>query len=270
MEEHPILEPADTPPAEQEPIHSPDPRPSRGPMPLLIGIGVLLVAVIALQVYTLAQTRQTAADVADVASALTDLDTGLALVEGSVNEVSDRVAAIESVGASGGQSTAAAVPAGYLPRYQSGQTDTALGRSLPAVTGFEYYAQTDRTFETSDGKNRVWMIWAHWCPYCQQELPSLSEWYTSFAGAYPSTELVTVTTSIDDSRANPLIPYLDESSFSFPVLVDEDLDLAARFGTSAFPFWVVTDGDGTVLFRTAGLLGIETVESIFSQLETGA
>jgi hypothetical protein len=30
---------------------------------------------------------------------------------------------------------------------------------------------------------------------------------------------------------------------------------------------VVTDGDGTVLFRTAGLMPIEQVEAIFTQLE---
>jgi hypothetical protein len=50
-------------------------------------------------------------------------------------------------------------------------------------------------------------------------------------------------------------------------LVDLDARIAAQMGVSAFPFWIVTDGDGTVLFRTAGLLDIERVEALFSQLE---
>ena len=52
-----------------------------------------------------------------------------------------------------------------------------------------------------------------------------------------------------------------------PTLVDDDLTMSSQFGVSAFPFWVVTDGDGTVLFRTAGLLPIEQVEAIAGQLE---
>jgi hypothetical protein len=76
-----------------------------------------------------------------------------------------------------------------------------------------------------------------------------------------------VTTSIDPSRGNPLEPYLDDLQLPFPTLVDDDLTMSSQFGVSAFPFWVVTDGDGTVLFRTAGLLPIEQVEAIAGQLE---
>jgi hypothetical protein len=65
-----------------------------------------------------------------------------------------------------------------------------------------------------------------------------------------------------------LQPYLDESRFPFPVLIDEDLTLAAQLGTRSFPYWVVTDVDGTVLFRTAGLLEISQVENIFNQTES--
>jgi len=64
-----------------------------------------------------------------------------------------------------------------------------------------------------------------------------------------------------------LIPYLDESAFPFPVIVDSDNTLASRFGLAAFPFWVVTDGDGTVLLRIAGLLDMAQVEELFTHLE---
>ena len=43
--------------------------------------------------------------------------------------------------------------------------------------------------------------------------------------------------------------------------------IAGQFGVSAFPFWLVTDGDGTVLFRSAGALGMNRIEQLFIQLD---
>ena len=77
-----------------------------------------------------------------------------------------------------------------------------------------------------------------------------------------------MTTAIDDTRSNPLDPYLDGEQFGFPVIVDESGAVSQKFGTAAFPFWVVTDAEGTVVFRVAGALGIASVDQIFAQLET--
>jgi hypothetical protein len=95
----------------------------------------------------------------------------------------------------------------------------------------------------------------------------VSAWYEENAAAYPGVELVTVTTAIDPSRGNPLEPYLDDSQFPFPVIVDEELTIASQLGSSAFPFWMVTDGSGTVLVRIPGAIGIDSVEQIFAQLD---
>jgi hypothetical protein len=71
-----------------------------------------------------------------------------------------------------------------------------------------------------------------------------------------STELVTVSTSISPERGNP-----------FPVIVDPESALAVQMGVSAFPFWLVTDGDGEVLLRVTGLLHLDQVIGLFDQLE---
>jgi thiol-disulfide isomerase/thioredoxin len=139
--------------------------------------------------------------------------------------------------------------------------------TLPTIEGIDAYSESAMKIDPADGTKRVWMIWAHWCPYCQQELPDLNAWWADASGNYPTAELITVTTSMDPSRGNPLEPYLEDQQFVFPVVVDTDTRIAAQMGVNAFPFWIVTDGDGTVLFRTAGLLDIDRVETLFSQLE---
>ena len=87
---------------------------------------------------------------------------------------------------------------------------------------------------------------------------------------YPNVELISVSSSIDPTRGNPLEPYLDELQLPFPTILDPDLALAEQFGLSAYPFWVFTAGDGTTLLRVAGFLEIDQVADIFAQLEAQA
>ena len=141
---------------------------------------------------------------------------------------------------------------------------------LADISGPEYYTGSQADYVSGDGKARVWLIWAHWCPYCQAELPDVNEWWPENRARFPNVDLVTVTSAIDDSRSNPLLPYLDAEQFSFPVIVDESGAVSQLFGTAAFPFWVVTDSEGTVVLRVAGALGTQSIDQLFSQLETMA
>lgn len=165
-------------------------------------------------------------------------------------------------------SPADAQVAANLPRYPKSGQDTALGMTLSPITGAWYPDGSVRSIDPSDGIARAWVVWAHWCPYCQQELPIVKSWYEANAAANPHMEVVSITTSIDDSKSNPLLPYLEAENFPFPVIVDTSGDLGTQMGVSAFPFWVFTGPDGTVLGRTAGLLSEEQLASFFQQLET--
>lgn len=233
---------------------------------LAIIVGLALVASQIYLITTLGSTRDDLgaleAQVADVEDAVTNVDVAVADLSGDIASVPQASAPTAQ-----GVSPAPAVPEGYLPRFTNGAQDTALGLTLPTITGTEAYAQEVENIDPTDGTKRVWLIWAHWCPYCQQELPEIATWYPENADRFPSSDFVTVTTSMDPERGNPLDDYLATEQFPFPVVIDENSNIAAQFGVSAFPFWVVTGGDGKVLYRTAGLIGTEAVEQLFTQLE---
>ncbi len=246
---------------------------------LLIALAIGLVAVFAMQVFTLISASRTDEQITALDENITDLDQQIALVSGDVatiqksvdvvdEKVDDLAAGSLIAPAASGASAAVApgVPTGYLPLFE-GQPDAARDLVLGEVTGVEYYTKTEMTVNPADGTARAWLIWAHWCPYCQQELPPLSDWYAENADQYPNVELISVTSSIDPARGNPLEPYLDELQLPFPAILDPDLALAEQFGLSAYPFWVFTSGDGRTLLRTAGLLGVEQIEILFNQLE---
>ena len=244
---------------------------SRG---LMIALAVGVAAVLALQVFMLISTSQTEDQLAALDEQVDEVAFDVSEVRRSVVDVDRKVdelsATVPITPAASGASAAAApdVPAGTLPPFQQGQPDAALGVVLGEVAGPEYYSESDLVVDPTDGTIRAWMVWAHWCPYCQQELPALTEWYSANADDYPNVELLSVTTSIDPARGNPLEPYLDDLQLSFPAIVDVDLSLAEQFGASAFPFWVFTAPDGSTLLRVAGLLEVEQVEEIFGQLNT--
>ncbi len=240
---------------------------------LLSIIALLLVAVLALQVIQLNRLDATREHVV----ALTEDVTDLKPLRRDVDILGDQVAALDgqieaAVSAAG--ASPAAIPTqsadGSLPPFQDSANDAAvLGQMTHAtISGNDYYTNADFTWSPDDGKARVWLIWAHWCPYCQSELPDLDSWWIENSSRFPNVELVTISTAIDDTRSNPLVPYLDAEQFPFPVVVDESGAVSQMFGTTAFPFWVVTDNTGTVVLRVAGALGIESVDQIFAQLET--
>lgn len=247
-------------------------KPRRSRMNLVLAtLGLILVlGLVASQFMLIRSLAETNDDIGSLKAQIIDVSRGVTGVETAVDGLSEDIATAAAVAAApndSGVSPAPAVPAGFLPRFTNGTADTALGLKMSSVAATEAYSQEIINIDPADGTKRVWLIWAHWCPYCQQELPELSDWYPANAASFPNSELVTVTSSMDPQRGNPLDEYLEAEQFPFPVLVDEDTKLAAQFGVSAFPFWVVTNGDGTVLYRTAGLIGTDAVEQLFTQLE---
>ncbi len=231
---------------------SPTPKRSSGRY-VIVGSVVLVVGLLLVSQLYLISTLN------DTRNELSETRGDVATLTRQVGEATDSVDALASATASAGAPStgnpaAPVLPAGVLPRLEQGQQDTALGMRLGVVEGPDAYTGDAVSIDPADGTKRVWMVWAHWCPYCQQELPSLSALYPGFRETYPGIEIATVTSSIDPTRGNPLDEYLADQQFPFTVLVDDDLRLASQLGVNAFPFWVVTDGDGTVLLRMTGYL----------------
>ena len=241
--------------------------------PLLTVIAVMLVGVLALQAVQFISSNE----LTDEVAALTEDVTDLKPLRRDIDILGDRLAALDgqlaAVANAAGASPAAIPtqgPNGSLPPFEDSANDAAVlyGMTLATISGPEYYSGTDVSFAPTDGKARVYLVWAHWCPYCQVELPELQAWYPENASRFPNVELITVSSAIDDSRDNPMVPYLDAEQFPFPVVVDESGATSQLFGTTAFPFWVVADAEGTVVLRVAGALDIASVDQIFAQLET--
>jgi peroxiredoxin len=197
---------------------------------------------------------QNAAGVSDLTVGLDELTTAVTELEASIEESSSRSPITL-------QETTSA-----LPRFQAGVQDQAVGMTMPTLTGPDFYSG-EVVSTDFDGKAAIVMMFAHWCPFCQQELPILSELWATRRDEFPNVELISVSTGQDESRGNPEGPYLEELQLPFPVIVDSGNALAAEAGLSAFPYWIFVGPDGSVLGRATGLIEEEQIGQLFADLD---
>jgi len=121
----------------------------------------------------------------------------------------------------------------------------------------------------NDGRPKVVLFLAHWCPHCQREVPLIQAWADS--GAVPEgVDLISVATSIDPARPNyPPDAWFQREGWTVPVMVDPTNSVANAYGLNAFPYWVFIGPDGTVRARTVGELPIANLETVIRALTGG-
>jgi len=162
-----------------------------------------------------------------------------------------------------------AVTGADLPPLTSGATsDPAVGETIPTVAGESFDGSSISI--GPDGQPKVVLILAHWCPHCQAEVPRIQAWLDA-NGMPDDVELVAIATGTTSSRPNfPPGEWLREEGWSVPTLVDDAAGTAgAAFGLSSFPFFVVTDGSGQVVYRISGELDEAQWEALIEAARTG-
>lgn len=154
-----------------------------------------------------------------------------------------------------------------LPRLdRSTSADAAIGLPAPSITA-SYFDNTEVTIDFSDGKPRVVMFFAHWCPHCQDEVRTLVERFER-EGIRGDVEIVAISTSVDQGAPNypPSRWFLNEE-WPIPVLRDSATnDLATGFGLSGFPFAAFVDADGNIVARQSGAIPTSQWTSLLDQV----
>jgi thiol-disulfide isomerase/thioredoxin len=159
-----------------------------------------------------------------------------------------------------GSATASGAPViagAALPPFENPNGDPAVGMPAPEVQGSDFDG-TPVTID-NDGRPKVVLFLAHWCPHCQREVPVIQTWVDSGA--------VSVATSIDPARQNyPPDAWFAREGWTVPIIVDPTNTVATAYGLSAFPYWVFIGADGTIKARAVGELPIANLETVIRTL----
>lgn len=151
-----------------------------------------------------------------------------------------------------------------LPVLGSTATDAAVGLPLPEITGTDF-AGNSLTI-AADGKAKLIVALAHWCPYCNAEVPILMDWYP--AGVPEGVEVISLSVFADPVKADfPPAAWLRRAGWDLPLLADDEgHTLVTTLGIPAVPFWLLVSADGTVMERGTGQVEAAALDTIVAGL----
>jgi thiol-disulfide isomerase/thioredoxin len=130
-------------------------------------------------------------------------------------------------------------------------SDVAIGLVAPGLTGQDFAG--NQVAIGNDGRPKVILFLAHWCPHCQREVPVLQS-YSDETGFPDTVDIYSVATSYSPTQPNwPPSTWLEREGWTFPTLVDDSESAAFQaFGQGAFPYYVLIDSNGQVALRMSG------------------
>ena len=145
-----------------------------------------------------------------------------------------------------------------LPEYAGENDDNIIqGQEAPTFSGPNENSEIV-TIE-KNGNAKALLFLAHWCGYCQKEVPIVQE-YIDLIGIPEGVEIIAIATSIDRSRDNyPPHDWLESEGWSEVQIYDIDREIGTAYGIKSFPYWVFLDKDLKVVARRAGNLPIDVV-----------
>ena len=161
-----------------------------------------------------------------------------------------------------------AVAGSFLPQHDPSAEDPAVGLPAPEVFSADFSGQPAAI--ENDGVPKMIVFLAHWCVHCQREVPAVQAWIDD-NGVPAGVDFVSVATSISDIRPNyPPDTWLEREGWTPRVVVDDPSStISSAFGLSAFPYYVLMDGSGTVVRRIAGGIPPEEAGFLLQALAAG-
>ncbi len=155
-----------------------------------------------------------------------------------------------------------------LPLAADGSSDAAIGLRIPEVRGADFDGNPV-VITPDDGRVKMLLFIAHWCPHCQFEVPVVQDFVE--AGNLPAEiDIYSIATGISPTRENyPPSEWLEREEWNVPVVVDDAASTIGRtFGLSAYPFWVFVDDQGNVLGRISGRIDADALAELTTRLVT--
>ena len=139
--------------------------------------------------------------------------------------------------------------------------DPALGAASPTVSGGDW--DGNQYSIAADGRPKIVIFLAHWCQFCQAEVPVLQDWINS-GGLPDDVDMYSITVLSDRLRPNwPSQDWLEDEGWTTPVIMDDAQSSAVlAYGMRGTPFYIVLDGENTNLGRFAGEVGVAGYEAM--------
>lgn len=147
--------------------------------------------------------------------------------------------------------------------------DPFVGTPVPVVEGVDFDGEAVTI--GAPGRAQVLLFLASWCPVCQEELPLVVD-FIQEGGVPADVDLTAVVTGLAADRPNwPPQDWLEREGYTGAVIRDDAAGtIAATYGMTGTPFWVVIDAEGRLVQRVSGLLPKDQFATVFQAALQGS
>jgi len=116
------------------------------------------------------------------------------------------------------------------------------------------------SFADYHGKKILLNFWATWCGPCVGEMPA----FQRLAEEYPD-DLMILAVNCGESRET-VQKFMEDNSYTFPVVTDEEGDIQALFGgITSIPLTVIVDEEGCVVTSHLGASDADTMYETYKE-----
>lgn len=157
-----------------------------------------------------------------------------------------------------------------LPTVDLTNGDPALGLEAPTITATDL--DGNPVTIGPDGRAKIVVLLAHWCPHCQAEVPVLQSWVES--GAVPDDvdiyAATVLTNRLRDSATWPPSEWLEREGWTIPTVKDDqNQTIASSYGLTGTPYYVILDGENNNLGRLSGAVGVQGFNAMAAIAQAG-
>lgn len=106
------------------------------------------------------------------------------------------------------------------------------------------------------GERVLLNFWATWCPPCRAEMPDLEKFNQN-----NDVTILAVNLTQTEDDLETIEDFIDEYDATFPILLDEDVEVAGLYGIQPIPTSYMIDSDGIIRKKVFGALQYDMMVS---------